>query len=218
MNPEMPVPEAQTALLHRREALKRVSALFGGMALVGGSALFTACSGERTPRDAATRGDAALFTDTDIQLLDDIADTILPTTAKSPGARAANVGPFIALMVTDCYTPADQEIFRRGIGQLDAACRAAHNTPFVSATDAQRLALLEGVDREAKEYMDSRAPEAPAHYFRMVKQLTLLGYFTSEIGATKSLRYIESPGRFDPCVQYIAGDPSWAAHGASLDG
>ncbi len=218
MNNNMPLPEAHTELLHRREALKRVSALFGGVALVGGSALWTACSGERTPREGATSSDATLFSATDIQLLDEIADTILPTTAKSPGAKAAKVGPFIALMVTDCYSPADQEIFRRGVAEVDAACRTAHNTPFISATAAQRLALLERLDREAKQYMDTRTPDAPAHYFRMVKQLTLLGYFTSEIGATKSLRYIESPGRFDPCVPYVAGEPSWASHGASLNG
>jgi hypothetical protein len=54
--------------------------------------------------------------------------------------------------------------------------------------------------------------DAPAHYFRMMKELALLGYFTSEIGCTQAQRYIESPGRFDPCVPYTAGEPSWAGH------
>ncbi len=212
MTMNMPDADAHTELLHRREALKRVSALFGGVALVGGSALWTACTGERTPNAAATRTDATLFSAADVQLLDEIADTILPTTAKSLGAKDAKVGSFIALMVTDCYSPSDQEIFRRGVADLDAACRTAHNAPFVSATAAQRLALLERLDREAKQYMDTRAPEAPVHYFRMMKELTLFGYFTSEIGATTSLRYVESPGRFEPCVPYVDGEPSWAAH------
>jgi hypothetical protein len=52
----------------------------------------------------------------------------------------------------------------------------------------------------------------PAHYFRMMKELALLGYFTSEIGYTKAMRYIETPGRFDPCVPYSPGEPAWAAH------
>jgi hypothetical protein len=54
--------------------------------------------------------------------------------------------------------------------------------------------------------------DPPAHYFRMMKELALLGYFTSEIGCTQAQRYIETPGRFDPCVPYTPGDKSWAPH------
>ena len=58
----------------------------------------------------------------------------------------------------------------------------------------------------------SPAPDAPAHYFRMMKELALLGYFTSEIGYTRAMRYIEAPGRYDPCAPHKPGDKSWAAH------
>jgi len=54
--------------------------------------------------------------------------------------------------------------------------------------------------------------EQPAHFFRMMKELTLLGYFTSEIGCTQALRYAETPGRFDPCLPYAPGERAWAAH------
>ena len=56
------------------------------------------------------------------------------------------------------------------------------------------------------------APDAPAHYFRMMKELALLGYFTSEIGYTQAMRYRETPGRYDPDVPHAPGDKSWAAH------
>lgn len=56
------------------------------------------------------------------------------------------------------------------------------------------------------------AGDEPAHYFRMLKELALLGYFTSEIGYTRAMRYIEAPGRFDPCAPYAPGDKSWASH------
>jgi hypothetical protein len=46
----------------------------------------------------------------------------------------------------------------------------------------------------------------------MLKELTLLGYFTSEIGYTQAMRYTETPGRFDPCAPYSPGDKSWADH------
>jgi hypothetical protein len=96
----------------------------------------------------------------------------------------------------------------------------------MGATPAQRLALLEALDREQHAVMEDRrlkarvrAPAArglgsnePAHYFRMMKELTLLGYFTSEIGYTQALRYVESPGRFDPCVTYTPGEKAWAPH------
>ena len=54
--------------------------------------------------------------------------------------------------------------------------------------------------------------DTPAHYFRMMKELALLGYFTSEIGCTQAQRYVESPGRYDPCVPYTPGEKAWAPH------
>ncbi|MEO5567776.1 MAG: gluconate 2-dehydrogenase subunit 3 family protein, partial [Gemmatimonadaceae bacterium] len=54
--------------------------------------------------------------------------------------------------------------------------------------------------------------EPPPHYFRMMKELALLGYFTSEIGCTQAQRYQESPGRFEPCVPYKVGEKSFASH------
>jgi hypothetical protein len=194
--------------IDRREAIRRVSALLGGVAFVGGSALLTACEKERTP---APVGPVGTFTLPDVAFLDGVADTILPET-KTPGAKAANTGAFMALMVTDCYKDTDQKIFRDGMKQLDDASRKASNKSFLEASPQERLTLLESVDREQKKYMDDRKAGAPSHYFRMMKELALLGYFTSEIGYMQTQRYAESPGRFDPCVPYKAGETSWTSH------
>src|SRR5947199_2019052 len=97
-------------------------------------------------------GGAGTFSAHDVALLDEVAETILPET-KTPGAKAAQVGPFMALMVTDTYDEPDQAIFRDGMRQLDAACQAMHRTSFMEATPPQRLALLEQLDREQKTYM-----------------------------------------------------------------
>ena len=204
----------QSSVIDRREAIRRVSALLGGVALIGGSTLLTACE-QKNPRkveDAVAAG----FTPEEVALLDEVADTILPDT-KTPGAKAAKVGPFMAVMVADTYEPKDQQVFRAGMKSLDEASMKANNTTFVKATPQQRLALLERLDKEAKDYQDAKdkddtKKDAPNHYFRMMKELSLLGYFTSEIGMTKAQRYVESPGRFDPCVPYQAGETSWAAH------
>jgi hypothetical protein len=106
---------------------------------------------------------------------------------------------------------------------------------FMKATPAQRLALLQELDKEQHDFSEKQRAEArkksdafingtskqnapdsrsepPNKYFRMMKELALYGYFTSEIGATQALRYVEAPGRYDPCVPYKAGERDWADH------
>jgi hypothetical protein len=207
----------------RRDAILRVTALLGGATLVGGEPVL-AMSFDAGALDLAQAQGAGGFTAPDIALLDEIADTILPDTS-TPGAKAARTGAFMALMVTAAYTERDQQVFRDGMRQLDEACRRAASVSFMQATPEQRLALLEVLDREQKTAMEeraqaprSRAPAAPpdddrpAHYFRMMKELALLGYFTSEVGCTRAMRYVETPGRYDPCAPHAQGDKSWAAH------
>jgi glucoside 3-dehydrogenase (cytochrome c) hitch-hiker subunit len=192
-----------TNAIDRREAIRRVSAMLGGVVFVGSGDLLTAVEHAHA-RVAAARKQIGAFTAQDIALLDEVADTILPDT-KTPGAKAAKVGPFMAVMVTDTYDEQEQGIFRDGMRKLNEA-------GFMTKTPAERLTLLEQLDREAKAYMDARARGAPTHYFRQIKELTLLGYFTSEIGCSQAMRYRETPGRFDPCVPYTPGETAWAGH------
>lgn len=209
--------------ISRRDMIQRVTAMLGGVALVGGDELFAVTFDEASTRAVMIQG-TGLFSAADVALLDEIAETILPET-NTPGAKAAKTGAFMALMVTSAYTERDRDVFRDGMRRLDDACRAASGASFMSATPAQRLTLLEGLDREQKTAMEERAsaprsrapaavsaPDTPAHYFRMMKELALVGYFTSEIGYTRAMRYIEAPGRYEPCVPHKPGDKSWAAH------
>jgi hypothetical protein len=209
--------------ISRRELIQRVTVMLGGAALIGGDDLLAFTFDDASMGNAMTQGTGA-FSAADIALLDEIAETILPETS-TPGAKAAQTGAFMALMVTSAYSERDRGVFRDGMNRLDDACKAATGAGFMSATPAQRLALLEALDREQKTAMEERgngrrsrapaaapAPDAPAHYFRMMKELALLGYFTSEIGYTRAMRYIEAPGRYDPCVPHKPGDKSWASH------
>ena len=77
-------------------------------------------------------------------------------------------------------------------------------------TPQDRLQLLTKLDTEQKEYVKNKKKEDPAHYFSLIKQLTLLGYFTSEIGCTQARRYVPVPGRFDACIPYNKGDKAFA--------
>ncbi|HXF94978.1 MAG TPA: gluconate 2-dehydrogenase subunit 3 family protein [Gemmatimonadales bacterium] len=193
-------------VMDRRQAIRHVTLLLGGVGLVAGGGILEAAERlDASARAAVTRQGVGRFTPEDVALLDEIADTILPET-KTPGAKAAQTGAFMALMVTDTYTERDQAVFREGMEQVRAA-------GFLGLSPAQRLALLERLDREQKAYMDARrGNDTPPHFFRLMKELALLGYFTSEIGCTQAQRYVETPGRFDPCVPYTPGDPAWAAH------
>jgi hypothetical protein len=191
-------------LLSRREAIRRVSALLGGFTLIGQSAWLAGCA-------TAPRASGHRFSESDVALLDEIADTILPPT-KTPGAKAAGVGPFIAKMVADTYDPNEQRVFVEGLAALEDESRAQNGGGFMASSPAQRVALLERLDREAIEYMRRPGSDARPHYFRLIKELTLLGYFTSEIGCTQAMRYTEVPGRFEPCVTYTAGEKAWAGH------
>ncbi len=206
---------AQPERVTRREVIFRVSAMLGGTALIGQAAMLSGCDRELpavTPSATAEKtASGELFTAADIEYLSEIADTILPETG-TPGAKAAGVGPFIALMVQDTYFPGDQEIFRAGLDTLNEESERESGASFMSATPAQRLALLERLDREAQEYSWNRAEGDPPHYFRMLKELSLLGYFTSEIGYTQAMRYAETPGRYDPCTPYTEGETIWADH------
>ncbi len=187
--------------MNRREALSSVALLLGGT-ILGSQAFLSGC---KTKTEAG-----AAFTADNIAFLDEVAETILPTTAASPGAKAAKVGEFMSVMVRDCYEEKDQKIFMEGIKKLDEASQKKNSKSFMDSTPEQRHELLVALDAEQKDYQKNKKKDDPNHYFRMMKELTLTGYFTSEVGATKALRYVAVPGKYDGCVDYKKGDKAWA--------
>lgn len=193
--------------MNRREALAAVSALFGG-AIIGSHAFLAGCAARDGER-AATG--ALMLNAADEAMLDEVGETILPTTPDSPGARAAGVGAFMNLMVTDCYGPQDQQTFKAGLVRLNEAARTQYGADFVALSPEQRHTFLLTLEREARDYAATRTEGDPeVHYYSMIKQLTLLGYFTSEVGATQALRYVAIPGRYEPCIPYTQGEKAWA--------
>lgn len=199
----------------RREAIRKASQLLGGMTLVGQAAMLAGCDEpQRTAADEDTEKVHGLFSDADVELLTEIAETILPAT-ETPGAKAAGVGPFIALMVADCYSPAEQATFRDGLATIDQVCRERYGKDFVALSPEERLAVVEDLDREQFDAMQSGSGES-RHYFRMLKELTVLGYFTSEVAYTQVLDYAETPGRYEPCRELGPDVRMLADHGSSV--
>lgn len=186
--------------MNRREAVQYISLLLGGT-LVGSNVFLSGCKSDS--------GVSMNFTDADVAYLDEIADTILPAT-KTPGAKAAKTGQFMTVMVNDCYTADDQKVFHEGMGKLNDLSNKTYDNSFVKITPQQRHDLLVKLDSEQKEYMKNKKKEEPSHYFRMMKELTLLGYFTSEIGCKEARRYVETPGHYDGNLPYKKGDKAFA--------
>ena len=183
--------------MERRELLKMIG-LATGAVVIAGDFLLTGC---KNP-DAKT---GSIFSNADISFLDEIAETILPKT-NTPGAKDAEVGKFMTVMVNDCYDEADQKIFLEGIGKLDEACNKLHGHNFMKASAEHRIELLTALDKEAKEYNKNKEKGTPNHYFTMMKQLTLFGYFTSKPALTKAFDYQQTPGKYDGAYPYKKGD------------
>jgi Gluconate 2-dehydrogenase subunit 3 len=188
--------------MQRRQAIQNVALLLGG-SIIGGNLFLAGGCKPSTPLVDD------LFTPEKTGWLAELAETILPKTT-TPGAKEAGVGEFIPVMVRDCYSPENQKIFLEGMATIDKLSKEKYGSTFEKITAAQRTELLTALDKEQKDFQEKKEKDAPSHYFRMMKELTLLGFFTSEVGATKALRYVAVPGRFDACVDYKKGDRAWA--------
>jgi len=201
--------------------------MFGG-SIVGANLFLQGCgpeeaSDEQAQSEAEAKPPAPeLLSADEVALLDEVGETILPTSAHSPGAKAAGIGAFMHVIVADCYSRQEQQRFQEGIAELEQRSQEAHQQAFRQLAPEARKALLTTLDAEAKAYdetladqnaeraKDARLDPLPPHYFTMMKQLTIWGYFTSEVGATQALRYVPVPGRYDGCIPYEQGDKAWA--------
>lgn len=190
-------------ILNRRDAVIQMATLMGATAL--GPRLLAATFDKPTPAAGKPGG----FTAADIALLDEIGDTIIPPT-DVPGAKAVQIGAFMAMMVDDCYEAREQTVFKEGLRALASAYRARFGEDFVAGAPADRTLFLNELDRAQKAPAAKRDRGKAPHYFRLMKELTILGYFTSEIGCTQALRFLEVPGRYDGCAPYKEGDHAWS--------
>jgi hypothetical protein len=176
--------------IDRREALRRAALLLGGAlsapaiaGVLAGCQARAAREGEWTPR---------ALTPEQAELVAAIAEHIIPET-DTPGARAVGVHRFIDAMLAESFSADERRPFLAGLRDLEARA-------FLRQSPERQRALLEEMDRAA----------TPGSFFRTMKELTLLGYYTSEIGATRELRHEPVPGRFDGCVPLADIGRTWA--------
>ena len=181
--------------MDRRKALSLTATALGGT-IIGSEIFLSGCTNSAKQE--------FLFSGEDIELLDEIGETILPASSESPGAKEARIGTFMKHIVNDCYSQEESLIFQSGLKEIQEAARSTFGNDFLSIEAKDRHDLLLKFDGEAKEHAKG------LHFFTMMKQLTIWGYFTSESGATKALRYNQIPGRYEGCLPYKSGEKAWA--------
>jgi len=182
--------------MNRREALRATTLVAGGLLLTS-HGLVLGCA-----RDRERQTGRVLSAD-DQALVEEIADTLLPTTQSSPGARATGAGAAINLLLTDCYEPDAQVRVVNGLKELRRTCDARCGGAFSTLPAAEREALLREVDAESQR-------AGASHWFGLVRELAVRTYFSSEIGMTRARRWLMVPGRWEGCVPLAPDQPAWA--------
>lgn len=216
--------------MNRREAVKSVAFLMGGALSATTIGVFL-----ESCNSTSTKAKGSLFTDDQQKLITEVADVIIPTTS-TPGAKAAGVGPFISLMVKDCYPDDAQKAFVKGLDDLEKQAKEQYKKSFLELSLTERQELLgklrdetvaatkaekENLDKQEQAEKDKQTtasvsilpkdkPKMEPRFFAIIRDLTLLGYFTSEIGATQAYEYLEIPGRYDGCMDMKPGQRVWA--------
>ena len=165
--------------MNRRDALKAAGLIAGSALLASSGILEASGTGASSSR---------VLSDEDQALAEEIADTLFPTTAGSPGAKAAGTGASMNLILSDCYKPADQRAFMEGLERF-------RTKNFLELSRADRETFVRSVGRQA--------------WFQPLRDLAAGAYFSSEAGMTKALRYVRVPGKYVGCMPLEPGQPAW---------
>jgi len=187
-------------LIDRREALRKTALLMG--AAVSASALSGILQGCKATPELTYK--PSFFTEDQARIVSEVAEIIIPKT-DTPGAKDTGVPGFIDLMLKDCYKKEDQDRFIEGLTAFDAEAKKAYGDSFIYCKPEQQVELVTTVhaaaiaeEKEEKDAKEDKEKKRP--FILMTKELTLLGFFTSEPGATQVLQYIAVPGSYKGCI------------------
>jgi len=180
--------------MKRRQALRKTAILMGAaVSIPAVTGILKGCKPSGRP-DWEPR----YFTKEQATLVGEIAGRIIPTT-DTPGAKDVQVDEFIDVMLADSYPAEKQRIFLNGLNELEAESKAQFDQTFTKCDDEQKDSLLKQSLQKGKTLLKND-PRVEHSFFHMIKELTLLGYFTSEPGMKQALNYVPIPGNFKGCI------------------
>ncbi len=186
--------------MNRREAIKKTTAILGGV--VFAPTIFGILKG-CTPSDEVWK--PVLFNPNQVDLTTHLADIIMPET-DTPGAVEAGVPGFIEKMVNEVYTSEEREMFLEGLDEFDETCRRETGQTFFQLSKEEQHEFALAQNGKAIETEFTEGPQ----FFLIFKELTLVGFFTSEMGATEVLRYEPVPGVYQGCIPFEEVGRTWA--------
>lgn len=194
--------------MDRREALKRVAWLMGGA--VSASAILAVDKGYSASTSAGSK--PSILSAPQLGIVSAVSEIMIPRT-DTPGAIDVGVPGFIDLMLKDVYTQEDRERYLSGLAELEAAAQAEQGKRFVALESAQQVELVQKVHNAAvAEERRLRHAHLQRPFILMTKELTLLGFFTSQVGATEVLQYVAIPGSYHACLplEKAGNGKTWA--------
>ncbi|QHT71519.1 gluconate 2-dehydrogenase subunit 3 family protein [Rhodocytophaga rosea] len=175
-------------LMHRREALQKLAILLGGTLSL--------------PAQAALLGEKinsiAIDIPTDQQeLISELADVIMPET-ENPGAKKAGVGKFIVRVIQDCTAKEEQDKFLQGLQKINTLSQTTYSKSFNKLDRTQQNEIMGKIARQENDF------------FKGLRELTVVGFFTSQIGATQVLQYLPVPGKFQGDIPLEPSQRTWS--------
>jgi gluconate 2-dehydrogenase gamma chain len=181
--------------MDRREALKRTAWIMGG--IVSAPAIAGILNGCKAKPGIAWK--PAFLNQDQANLVSEVAEIIIPKT-DTPGAKDAGVPQFIDLILKDVYPAEDQERFTTGLQAFDAEAQKAYGDTFNDLDADKQKEFVKKIHDEAINAEKNTNPAPKRPFILMMKELTMLGFFTSEPGATQVLQYNAVPGAYKGCI------------------
>jgi gluconate 2-dehydrogenase gamma chain len=195
-------------MLDRREVLGRAAMLLGGAL---SSSVVAGVLGGCASVPSASPQKPAYFSADEMAIVTAMADQIIPKT-DTPGALDVGVPAFMDKMMAGFYQDRQRQIMRAGLMSVTTDASELAGKPFAQLTPEQQVQLMKEYDRLAYDQAKRNAgvPDADPHFFRMIKELTIVGFCTSEAGATKFLKYAPIPGPYRADIPYSEVGKAWA--------
>ena len=191
------------ASITRRQALERVAVLLGG-AISAPTVAGVLSKPTRRAWAASPAWAPRTLSPAQLELVATVAEHIIPQT-DTPGARAAGVHRFVDTLLSDHYPATERDRFLAGLADVDARAQSAHGQPFRQCSPEQRIALLGEMD--ARAFASSRGEDG--WFFRRLKELTIVGYYTSEFGAMQEL-HVSPFGAYRGDIPYASVGRAWS--------
>lgn len=132
-------------------------------------------------------------------IVTEVAEIIIPKT-DTPGAKDVGVPSFIDKMLLEVYSKEDQDFFMSGLKAFDAEAEKTYGDSFMDLDKEDQLALVRGEHDAALKAERNTDPAPKRPFILAMKELTMLGFFTSQVGATQVLQYDAVPGAYKGCI------------------